>query len=337
MESLCHVVFSSEDQQGSVLTSNAPDPTLTRGESFWARMKLTDEDVEKLRELLSCQSACWMVTDLGVGILYSAHAASLGVYIYIHLIEDPLAVRRLLYRRHMVAKCMRLSPPPLGGIKTHMHPVEEDEALYERLCCILDYISREDVLRMPSDRLLPLRVAENILQEVVRLTRCHIETSYPPMESGISSSPQESVLCTTPLAAVGLICYWTGVMDEISDGGKVFCELSPISWDDRRLQMVFKTLVLPESFEASRLRNRERLEEMHRMIRKSDALGIQSTLTLNRIKPESPDDRSDKSDFLELKATFRFKAPPAPMPAAELHSALQFLYDFTEDCDTNDI
>lgn len=324
LECLCYVAFSSEDEKGSVLVSNAQDPTLVRGESFWSRMRLTSDEVQKLKMLMVDERASWMVTDLGIGILSPAFVPSLGMYFYIHLREDPQAVRRLLYRRHMVTQYMRLSPPPLGGIKTHMHPLEEDEALYQRLCVILDYIEKYFKIHIPSDKLCALENLERFLGYTLSLTRCDTEICYPSYEDGSCVSPWDSVLCTTPTAAKAIIYYWMGLMDEISNGGKIFCDLSPISLEDRRLRLALKTRVSCDAFQMPHRHNQCRLDEMNAMIRKSEAQGIQSTLTLNRVPRNSSEDEA-----LELKAVFCFKAPPAQTVTEDLRAPLGFLYDFT--------
>lgn len=329
LESLCYVAFSSEDEKGSVLVSNAQDPTLVRGESFWARMHLTSDEVQKLKTLMLHERASWMVTDLGIGILSPAFVPSLGMYFYVHLKEDPLAVRRLLYRRHMVTKYMRLSPPPLGGIRTHMHPLEEDEALYQRLCVILDSSEKYFKLHIPSDHFCSLETLERFFDYTASLTRCHTEVCYPLQEDGSCVSPKDPVLCTTPTLAQALIYYWMGLMDEISNGGKIFYDLSPISLEDRRLRLALRTRVSYDAFQMPHRHNQCRLEEMNAMIRKSEAQGIQSTLTLNRV-PRSLCD----AESLELKAVFCFKAPPASVVAEELRAPLGFLYDFTNTDET---
>ncbi len=324
IESLCYVAFSSEDEKGSVLVSNVHDPTLVRGESFWERMRLTPDEVQKLRSLTVDDRACWMVTDLGIGILSSAFVPCLGMYFYVHINEEPQAVRRLLYRRHMVTKYMRLSPPPLGGIKTHMHPMEEDEALYQRLCEILDYTEQYFKIHIPSDKFCALETVEHFLRYTVSLTRCRAELCYPLYDDGTRVSPKDLVLCTTPTAARAIIYYWTGLMDEISSGGTICCDLSPISAEDRRLRLVLRTLVSPDVFKMSHRHNQRRLDEMNGMIRKGETQGIQSTLTLNRVQSGACE-----NDTLELKAVFCFKAPPAPTSTEELRAPLGFLYDFT--------
>ena len=330
LESLCYVVFSGEDEKGSVLVSNTQDPTLVRGESFWARMRLTSDEVQKLKTLMVDERAFWMVTDLGIGILFPAFVPSLGMYFYVHLREDPLAVRRLLYRRHMVTQYMRLSPPPFGGIRTHMHPQEEDEALYQRLCVILDYVEKYFKIHIPSDKLCALEILERFLGYTLSLTRCDAELCYPSYEGGSCVSPWDPVLCTTPMTAQAIIYYWMGLMDEISNGSKIFCELSPISEEDRRLRLALRTRVSYDAFQISHRHNQCRLEEMNAMIRKSEVQGIQSTLTLNRI-PCGAD-----GEALELKAVFCFKAPPAPSVPEELRAPLGFLYDFTNADETDE-
>ncbi len=324
LESLSYVAFSSEDQKGSVLVSNVQDPTLVRGESFWDRMRLTSDEVQKLKALMVDERACWMVTNLGIGILSPAFTSCLGMYFYVHFNEDPQAVRRLLYRRHMVTKYMRLSPPPLGGIKTHMHPLEEDEMLYQRLCKMLDYTEQYFKIHIPSDQFCVLETLEHFLAYTVSLTRCRTELCYPLYEDGSRVSPKDPVLCTTPTVAKAIIYYWTGLMDEISGGGKILCELSPISSEDRRLRLVLKTFVSSDMFMMPNRHNQRRLEEMNRMMRKSEMQGIQSTLTLNRLPCDENGNRN-----LELKAVFSFNAPPMSSSHEELRAPLGFLYDFT--------
>ncbi len=98
------VLFRGDENHGGVLFSRVADPSLKPGEKFWSRLGFSVEDKQKLLDLMLENDAVWVLSKLGVGIIYRRFHLWTGYYLYIHFHDEPKALFTLL-RERVVPRC----------------------------------------------------------------------------------------------------------------------------------------------------------------------------------------------------------------------------------------
>ena len=91
-EDVSCIVFRDEEWGGEIVATNVPSAYAPVGESFWTLAELTCAKVKRLRERLQDPVAMWVVSALGVGVLFSHFYHWIGCYVYLHIHDDPAVV-----------------------------------------------------------------------------------------------------------------------------------------------------------------------------------------------------------------------------------------------------
>ena len=65
------IVFRDDDRSGRIIATNVPYPYAKVGDSFWRLTELSPAKTDKLRAALDVPQGVWMVSSLGIGVLFS--------------------------------------------------------------------------------------------------------------------------------------------------------------------------------------------------------------------------------------------------------------------------
>ena len=87
------IVFRDDDRSGRIIATNVPYPYAKVGDSFWRLTELSPAKTDKLRAALDVPQGVWMVSSLGIGVLFSHFYDWLGFYVYLHIHDDPDIIR----------------------------------------------------------------------------------------------------------------------------------------------------------------------------------------------------------------------------------------------------
>ena len=320
---LGYVLFKSDDEEGRVLVSHVADPAIRGGEPFWKLLKLSTTDIATLRAALAEGHTCWLVSDLGVGFISARYDLWSGYFLYIHIHDDPSAVRRLLYRRQVSSAVIQ--PPPLGGMRTTSAPSEKDEAVLRRLEQSLAYIDGVQVMshkQVPDGRLSITEISTWI-SSVASFIGCSLGWRVGDASTlEGNASVGDEVSCPSPRLVEGMILYWICLFHRLFPEEEMICTVSPCACHGETVLRAALHVVASEKKMTQKLLDTEGLfSDMNHMIYKGELCGVRITATADDVPAKAGEPQKC------LTAELCFFQNPARNPPSGLKNPPLFSYD----------
>lgn len=306
---LGYVLFAGDDEEGRVLASRVADPTLCRGESFYHRLALSVEEITEVRAALSSGETCLLVSALGVGLLSARYDLWAGFFVYIHIHEDPKALRRLFCHESLIPK--NVLPSPLGGLRSRSSPTAEDAPVLIRLRGSLADLtaSKSACLSGAADSPLPLSAVRELILAVARL-------SGGEWTLTAGDGEEETVLCPAPRMAEAMCVYWTCLMASVSANGRAACHIKACQRAEGRSPAIrWETTVDRGLLSGDTEESVHLLRDMDHMAYRAELNGARVSLTAS----ESPD-----GCLLTAELTLEKNPAKDPPPSLKTRPKLKF-------------
>lgn len=211
-EDVTFILFSDFGDRGDkILTSNVLDPAVKTGDSFWALSGLPPRRVKRMKERVLEASAVWMVSDLGIGVLFNHYLSYMGCYVYLHIHEDPRLILSCLEWNNGVFREDPVSPCPFD--------VPKEFVLWD-----------DDVLRRGRDRLCSVEAVRQMFCGVQNFVRYSGAQMYESVAQINEMLGEPMTFCDTR-AAFSFDAF--GFDNHVSHFGYIFwlCMLASLSAD----------------------------------------------------------------------------------------------------------
>ena len=91
-----YAIFKEKDEEGIIITTNMAHKKFRRGEDFWKALKLPIAKQRTIRAASWDSGAYLIISGLGVGVLFTHYEMWSGYRVYLHLHDDPLALKAML-------------------------------------------------------------------------------------------------------------------------------------------------------------------------------------------------------------------------------------------------
>lgn len=317
------VFFRSDEYNGGVLYSRVADPTLRLGENFWLRLGVSMEERHKLRELMFETDAVWLLSKLGVGLLYKRYDLWTGYYLYVHFHDDPQALGALLSRGRL------LTYSPLMAVHGLRKKTEGicDEMTATRFLKSLERVqAMKRRLEKPHEgNLLYVEELYGIADAAAELAGFSLVLEYG--DGDLSSMPGHYARL-----AEGLLLYWLGVASMLSVDGRVkMAGKVAANGRDQTLILGFETVVNREELLELTPKRYQLFLNYDHMAYKSEISGVRTYWTADELSEEEPMSRDIAADGQSryLKLTFHVSLEKDPFrdaaPAFKVKSPL--IYD----------
>lgn len=323
-----YALFRSDTEEGTVAVAHVADPTLVRGESFWKRTHLSSKKIAKLRETLLKDGITWISSALGVGILFSEYDLWMGLFLYIHVHDDPEGLRESL----AAGEPGWAKPRDQGWLGSSLQTAcgAGDEAVRQRLALRMDELHRVHLaaLALEGDRFMALSLVETLVDAVAGLIRCPIRratkavyTAAVSVGAGAHATDTEEVVrCHVPHVIAGAGFYWLGLMREMAIDGAITYEVSCVERDGAScLRLCFEAEVEEGCLANLCDENRKRLLEMDHVAYRQELNGVRTSVTA--------DEASCTEGRFRLAVSMIFQRHPAKDPPAAFKTDPTLIYD----------
>lgn len=318
---LGYVVFNSNHEGGEVLTARVGDPSVEIGENFWRRLGLSPSEICRLHDGLLQGGACWVISRLGVGILCAGYDVWMGVLIYLHIHDDPKALRRLIYRGRVTLS--GILPPPLGGLRTHTVADAQDDAVAQRFQIALGRILALRELSLPFDarKGISLLRLHELLESMARLTGCSLSLALeevPKAHEREAVLPQ--VMCPAPRMTETILFFWLCMLGRDLERGTVVGKISVQAVADGWVPRVTLQVYVPKR-KLQLMVESPWLMAVDHFICRAEINGVATDMTT---EPGAP---SEACETMCLRVGLVFGRDPAKDPPAGLKNGLALVYD----------
>ncbi|MBQ9781422.1 MAG: hypothetical protein IJW00_10840 [Clostridia bacterium] len=207
------------DREGSVLSCSDMDRGLARGESFWDKTGLSPETVNELRREMAEGGSLWVISSLGVGILVGRYELWTGVYLYIHLNEQPRLLKYAVCKGLLKLPTVQL--PACMEMRTRRPTDWEDPAFLMRLSRMETLLRRGFAHTLAYQPDIPISVS--CVHDFARAVSPLLGVS-----AQVIDGESDALNCPAPLLLEGMLLSVLCLLGELSVNREAALDVHPI-------------------------------------------------------------------------------------------------------------
>lgn len=325
---LSYALYADDDEPGYVLAARTPEPKrLGIGDDLFGRLPLPKSEWDYVRDNLYRPAPRFVLTDLGLGILFKHYEPHAGMGLYWHIHCRPDAGARLLNSGALGAPgetTFSVSDAVRAMGDTLTKP---DEVSFAALAEAWDTVRRfqRGLLFVNQESLLDVQELARVIEYLAAFAGCRVDVTL----ANDPSPWARKIKCYRPLMLEAMLLYLMTEVQEYAVDRHAICEISSIGrMDGGNLSMTLRYPVDTRTMTPLRREVLSNARDYLNIVCEPADLDVYYELppTVEEKTAPLPGHRRRQSPIAELEFALDWMADPSVLLSSDFKACLKLRY-----------